>query len=317
MSNVFQTGASTGISRGCGTREECGVYAESGLSVYGDPLEAFLFDPPLPFKAPSALGVHLVDRPTPITDADGTVRTETVTHIVDHVGSSHYPFPADFIEEAREHGASRRLPPNVDLSRLSVHSRLLLVHSRGLVENAEEVRPGSALVPLGSGGSFDVEGPVHFSRCAHFANTSEALHLSSKSHPCSRDWYTDALPTVAAVPRVDGGVTWFDVEPEAAAERAALADVLRATEGNEAHDVETTRRGVRFYRALPCGADFEVFPREGGPPVRAVSALVASLPLSRVVVVEAADRRHLSRLEALRELAGSGADAVPVEETQA
>ena len=34
--------------RGCGDREEGGVYAESGISASGNPLEHFLFDPPLP-----------------------------------------------------------------------------------------------------------------------------------------------------------------------------------------------------------------------------------------------------------------------------
>ncbi len=45
--------------RGCGDREPGGVYAESGLSRYGSPLEYFLFDPPLPLPA----GVDLVNKP--------------------------------------------------------------------------------------------------------------------------------------------------------------------------------------------------------------------------------------------------------------
>src|SRR5882762_4296704 len=45
--------------RGCGEREEGGVYAECGPSPSGSPLEHFLFDPPLPLPD----GVDLINKP--------------------------------------------------------------------------------------------------------------------------------------------------------------------------------------------------------------------------------------------------------------
>ena len=47
------------VSRGCGDREPGGVYAESGLSSKGRPLEEFLVDPPLPIPP----GLDLVNKP--------------------------------------------------------------------------------------------------------------------------------------------------------------------------------------------------------------------------------------------------------------
>src|SRR5258707_634554 len=47
------------VPRGCGEREPGGVYAESGLSPRGRPLEEFLFDPPLPIPE----GLDLINKP--------------------------------------------------------------------------------------------------------------------------------------------------------------------------------------------------------------------------------------------------------------
>ncbi len=54
--------------RGCGDREPGGVYAESGLSRYGRPIEHFLFDPPLPVPD----GLDLVNKP--VRRVSGSVR---------------------------------------------------------------------------------------------------------------------------------------------------------------------------------------------------------------------------------------------------
>lgn len=108
------------VPRGCGTRKAGGVYAETGLSPNGLPVEAFLLDPPI--TIPEALhlapqGVHWV-------------RRGDVWHVVDWVGSQHYPNVADFVEEVRRFGLSRRLPSNAEFSRLTAASRIILVHAR-------------------------------------------------------------------------------------------------------------------------------------------------------------------------------------------
>jgi hypothetical protein len=120
------------VERGCGDREPGGVYAESGLSPHGRPLEEFLLDPPL--AVPD--GLDLINKPRlwqrtfpsgePVSDAE----EQPVYDILMWVGAEFYPYCPDFIEEVRRYGASRRLNPNLDLSLLSRSSRMILVHPR-------------------------------------------------------------------------------------------------------------------------------------------------------------------------------------------
>lgn len=126
------------ILRGCGTRVKGGVYAETLTGPHGHPIEEFLIDPPYSID-PHQLGltpvgvklVEVVGQRNP----DGT----PVHWIWDWVGSSHYPNPADFVEEARRYGASRRLPTNLDWTKITPLSRLVLVHTRA------GIRPGPGL----------------------------------------------------------------------------------------------------------------------------------------------------------------------------
>lgn len=114
------------VRRGCGKRVTGGIYAEVGLSPYGRPLEDFLIDPPLVADVDalgiSAIGVTLVER-------------AGVTHIADLVGSDSYPNVADFVEEIRRFGLSRRLPQTLDFSLLGPGSRIVLLHSRAHIDN--------------------------------------------------------------------------------------------------------------------------------------------------------------------------------------
>lgn len=115
----------TGV-RGCGKRVPGGIYAECGLSEDGKPVEDFLFCPPQPVDAKAAgvtpLGTKLVEH-------------RGVWHVLDWVGAAHYPNPADFIEETRRLGVSRRLSPLLDYSLLTPESRILLMHERALAED--------------------------------------------------------------------------------------------------------------------------------------------------------------------------------------
>lgn len=117
------------VARGCGRRVAGGAYWELGLGPWGTPLREFLIDPPLPIPlglAVRPLGVQF------LSDEQG------VTHVVDWVGSQHYPNLADYWEECLRYGASRRLPKNLDFSRLSPASRLLLMHSRARISTWED-----------------------------------------------------------------------------------------------------------------------------------------------------------------------------------
>jgi hypothetical protein len=122
--------------RGCGERTPGGVYAESGLSPYGQPIEHFLFDPPLPLPE----GVDLVNktllwqRVDPLS-GEPVLEPETGHPIYDlliHIGAEHYPYASDYVEETRRLGASRKLNPTLDLSLLTQSSHMLLAHPRAI-----------------------------------------------------------------------------------------------------------------------------------------------------------------------------------------
>jgi len=96
------------VLRGCGTRCRGGLYAECGMGPNGSPVENFLMDPPvlLDFARIGVIprGTHLVER-------------NGATHLFDWIGAESYPNVADFIEEVRRFGLSRRLSPKLDFSK--------------------------------------------------------------------------------------------------------------------------------------------------------------------------------------------------------
>lgn len=120
------------IERGCGYRQQGAVYITCGLAPegYGGPLEDFLLDPPV--LVPEHLQVP--DRGVTVLERDG------VFHVVDRVGSAHYPNVADFIEETRRFGLSRRLPINFEFEKLTSESRIILCHERAYVGTWSEYR---------------------------------------------------------------------------------------------------------------------------------------------------------------------------------
>lgn len=120
------------VERGCGKRKADGVYWECGMGSGpgAAPVEEFFFDSPL--RVPTDylehlphIGMHWFER-------------HGVWHLVDRIGLEHYPNPSDLFEEIKRFGLSRRLPSNLDFSRLTAESRLLLVHDRGYIENARD-----------------------------------------------------------------------------------------------------------------------------------------------------------------------------------
>lgn len=118
------------VLRGCGDRDRGGIYVECGLSPVGRPFEDFLVDPPL--TLPPGLGSEsLANKPQ--FWADSATRT---VHLVIWIGAEHYPYLADFVEEARRFGISRKLSPQLlerpEFARLSLSSRMILAHPRAL-----------------------------------------------------------------------------------------------------------------------------------------------------------------------------------------
>lgn len=116
--------------RGCGSRVVGGVYAEVKQDENGSPIESFLMDPPMAVDA-RALG--LTDRGVRLVEVEG------VWHIFDIVGEKYYPYVADFVEEGRRMGISRRLPSTLDFGKLDPsRSRLVLLHRKALITNVAE-----------------------------------------------------------------------------------------------------------------------------------------------------------------------------------
>ena len=131
------------VPRGCGDREPGGVYAESGLSPWGRPLEEFLIDPPLPVPA----GLDLVNKTQlwqrTLTSGEPALDAEQlpIYDLLIWVGAEHYKYCPDYLEELRRYGASRRLNPNLDLSLLSGSSRMILAHPHALNSVWQTQRP--------------------------------------------------------------------------------------------------------------------------------------------------------------------------------
>src|SRR5437588_11432830 len=97
------------VPRGCGEREPGGVYAESGLSLRGRPLEEFLFDPPLPIPE----GLDLINKPQlwQRTLASGELALDEeglpIFDLLIWVGEGHYQSCPDYLQGTRRYRPSR------------------------------------------------------------------------------------------------------------------------------------------------------------------------------------------------------------------
>ena len=120
-------------ARLCGKgRTTHGLYVECGQFNHGlMDIEHALLDPPQPYDFAgfglSKIGVNVLP--------DG--------NIVDWVGEEHYPYPADFIEEARVMGISRKISPQTDLSLVTSRSLLILVHAKAVASQPGHLHHGS------------------------------------------------------------------------------------------------------------------------------------------------------------------------------
>ena len=75
-----------------------------------------------------------------------------ITHVLDWVGEDSYPEVADFIEEARLKGISRKVSHTAPIEGLTAQSRLWLLHPRARVVNAEQFpTPPAFACPCGKG----------------------------------------------------------------------------------------------------------------------------------------------------------------------
>jgi hypothetical protein len=104
----------------------------------------------------------------------------------DHVGRKHYPNVADFVEEARQHGISRRLPSTLPFNLLTPDSRLVLMHSRAIIrggQNYADCEPASG-IPQRCPNLVGLE---------HCGRMRDVHKLAQPGHACSRFWWQDVV----------------------------------------------------------------------------------------------------------------------------
>jgi hypothetical protein len=118
--------------RGCGSRVAGGIYLETPNEEDGLPLEWFLVDPPEEAEDYREMGI--TPRGTSMIERHG------VWHVVDWVGYKHYPHVADFVEEVRALGLSRRIGKNAEFHKLTPDSKILLIHARASMRPADRER---------------------------------------------------------------------------------------------------------------------------------------------------------------------------------
>lgn len=112
------------------------------------PLEDFLQCPAVPVD-PNQIGLSaqgiLVKEGTPYG-------RKGIWDIFDWVGTNHYPYVPDFVEEGQRYGFSRRVPKSAPLNLLTTESMHLLAHSRAIIKNYKpfyEDRQNIRLCPRG------------------------------------------------------------------------------------------------------------------------------------------------------------------------
>jgi len=124
---------STPAARGCGKRKAGGVYIDMGLVPAGTPgarpVDDFLIDPPV--RVSDQMRDDLGVKPVGVTLVD----MNGVTHVIDWVGESFYPNVADYVEEVKHLGLSRRCELAADeYARLTRDSQIILVHPRAWID---------------------------------------------------------------------------------------------------------------------------------------------------------------------------------------
>lgn len=282
--------ASAGVERGCGTREEGGVYLETGLSEFGIDLSNFIPDPPNRFDMDLKRGQEI------------RTRSDQTSHVFDWVGESGYPTASDVVEEIQSHGASRRTSEHLEFDRLSPDSRMILVHRRAVCTSLEEAWHLETLLRLR-------EMPQYRRKCMlHRRTDGEKHHLDAPESPCTRHWYLDAGwdRTLAQYS--------FDLSGEPETDREARArKYFRIQEDPkqywfyrnlEKKDRYYLRLGIRKFTSdtsyKTVGA-----PRSesGSGPVQLEwsPGIIATLPITNVTVVESSDDGHTQTVERLKQ----------------
>jgi len=153
--------------RGCGERTKGGIYIECPVGDVGMPVEHFLVDEPIRVDANqmglSAVGVKVVPM-------------KGIWHVFDIVGQEFYPNVADFVEEVRRLGLSRKVAPTTEFKKLTPQSKIILLHARAYDNNYQHY-PKETLFPC-------PKNACNCGECRAIAR-QHAIPKGGKSLPCA------------------------------------------------------------------------------------------------------------------------------------
>lgn len=284
-----------------------GVYLECGKAPYGGvPLEFYIMDSPHPLSVDCKTGAQLWER-------DG------VYHVVDYIGQTHYPFASDFIEEAKAYGISRRIPATFPLELLTAESRLVLVHARGRIKNAEAYA-----------GHLKANHIAHRGTCALLAKSQlkgakanplgpdvaaiagNEAHMRRPDVACNFHWYVTADPTACLVTY---SPPMFPDRLNRALYRAP-GEVVKAGKfpTMEPHkavgEIQNVygREIVRAYgwKRQHGSVTYDVYPIiKDAPKPEWQEAIVAVVPITNVSVIQANDGSHHKAFERVKFAVGN------------
>lgn len=278
--------ASTGVTRGCGSREAGGIYVECGLSDKGIDIANFIIDPVTELDLSTHRGQEIRER-------NGTY------HLFDHVGAKHYPTAADIFEEVRRHGASRRASPNQKFELLGPDSRMVLVHPRAYAF------PTSGLATIEQKLGL-IHMPSYRHRCMLYRKTQGKNTTHFDCDPvgapsCTRFWWLDA------------GWNQAVERPSPEKERQRENADLDSPEfvGGLRFPYPVNDDGTRYIRQGTRSIGDTNFRTHGGPldkteedhgPVDESfeSGIVFSLPITTISVIDSPDETCDERLDDLR-----------------
>jgi hypothetical protein len=229
-------------ARGCGAgRVAGGLYAVCGGGT--TPLEEFLFCPPV---LPPA-NMRIAARGVTLFQHGG------IWHIADHIGSEHYPNVADYVEELRRLGLSRRIPTNLDFTLLTRgKSRIVLLHSRAYLRNYRDLQVSD---PYPRACPKHIPGHATEEDAAAVRLTRKMIPISASGLPDTRRWQRlgelaisgDPAWRTEFLPGMCIGGWWTDLDPE-----SLLAEECPDEERTGRKEV---RRRLAFYD--PATADIE------------------------------------------------------------
>lgn len=260
------------VVRECGERVAGGIYIVTDLvpAGQGRELEHFIIDPPVPVDT-AAMGISDIGQYL-IPSQGGEVY-----HILDVVGQESYPNPCDALEEIRAVGLSRRASPNLDFEKLDHHSRIYLLHRRGLFETTEAWYANGRV--LRAAGYRSNAGPQFF---------PSVLREDDIQTPYCPRWI--ATGQTHSDGAFCAGLWWENLD-------------LKTPGAEPVFDPAAPYRA--YTRQLACGRTYNAArpPDEVKP--QYTTAMIASFPISKISVIrDNAGGKHVARAEVARQARG-------------